>query len=86
MKIENLITGALETLVIEKKYRLVLVCKKIRTGHQANFSEKGHCFLNVLFPFRAILRSILKVGETFPNSAHLLDKSLKTSYILLSLK
>ena len=32
--------------------------QKIKTGHRANFRAKNKCFPQILFPVRAILRSI----------------------------
>ena len=32
--------------------------QKIKIGHRANFRAKNKCFRQILFPFRAILRSI----------------------------
>ena len=32
--------------------------QKIKIGHRANFRAKSKCFLQILFPVRAILRSI----------------------------
>ena len=47
-----------ETFISEVPSWVVRACKKIKIGHRANFWAKNKCFRQILFPVRAILRSI----------------------------
>ena len=40
----------------------VACMQKIRIGHRANFRDKDKCFLQLLFPVRAILRCLSTSG------------------------
>ena len=44
--------------------------QKIKIGHRANFRAKNKCFRQILFPVRAILRSInFRYGDFHTDSA-----------------
>ena len=47
-----------ETFIAEVPSWVVRACKKIKIGHRENFRAKNKCFRQILFPVRAILRSI----------------------------
>ena len=51
-----------QTFLFEVVYYIMHACKKIKIGHCAKFRDKNKCFLQLLFPVRAILRRISTSG------------------------